>query len=87
MKKRFTEAQIIKVLSEHESGLPVPELCRQYAISAGTFYNWKSKYGGLQLSEAKRLKVLELENAKLKKVLAEAELDKSILKDVLAKKY
>lgn len=87
MKKRYTEEQIIKILGEQESGMPISELCRIYGISAGTFYNWKSKYGGLQVSEAKRLKILESENAKLKKLLAEAEFDKSILKDVLAKKY
>ena len=87
MKKRYTEGQIIKILSEHESGMPIAELCRLYGISSATFYNWKRKYGGLQVSEAKRLKSLEAENAKLKRLLAEAELDKLILKDVLSKKY
>jgi len=87
MKKRYTESQIIKILQEHESGIGISDLCRLYGISSGTFYNWKSKYGGLEVSEAKRLKELEVENAKLKKLLAEAELDKSLLKEVLSKKY
>lgn len=87
MKKRFSETQIIQIIQEQESGLSVADICRQYGISTATFYNWKRKFGGLEVSEAKRLKSLESENAKLKKLLAEAELDKSILKDVLSKKY
>lgn len=87
MKKRFTEEQIIKVLKEQEAGLGTGELCRKYGISVATFYNWKSKYGGMEVSEARRLRSLETENARLKKLLAEAELDKAILKDVLSKKW
>jgi putative transposase len=87
MKKRFTEEQIIKILKENESGLGTGELCRKHGISAATFYNWKSKYGGMEVSEAKKLRSLESENAKLKKLLAEAELDKAMLKDALTKKW
>lgn len=87
MKKRFNEAQIIGILKEQESGLKVSELCRKHGISDATFYNWKSRYGGLSVSEAQRLKSLEDENRRLKKLLAEAELDKAMLKDVLSKKW
>ncbi len=87
MKKRFTEEQIIKILQENEAGLGTGELCRKHGISAATFYNWKSKYGGMEVSEAKKLRSLESENAKLKKLLAEAELDKAMLKDALTKKW
>jgi putative transposase len=87
MKKRFTEEQIIKILKENEAGLGTGELCRKHGISAATFYNWKSKYGGMEVSEAKKLRSLESENAKLKKLLAEAELDKAMLKDALTKKW
>ena len=87
MKKRFTEEQMIGVLKEHESGVKVSELCRKHGISDATFYNWKAKFGGMDVSDAKRLRALEAENAKLKKLLAEAELDKLMLKDVLSKKW
>lgn len=73
--KRFTEEQIIRVLKESEAGAKTAELCRKHGISEATFYNWKAKYGGMTVSDAKRLKDLEAENAKLKKLLAEAELD------------
>jgi putative transposase len=87
MKKRFTEEQIVRVLKEQDAGGKTAEICRRHGISEATFYNWKAKYGGLEVSDAKRLKVLESENGKLKKLLAEAELDKAMLKDVLSKKW
>lgn len=87
MKKRFSEAQIIGILKDQASGVQVSELCRQHGISDATFYNWKAKYGGLEVSEAQRLKALEDENRRLKKLLAEAELDKAMLKDALGKKW
>ncbi len=86
-RKRFSEEQIIGVLKEHEAGMKTADLCRKHGISEATFYNWKSKYGGLDVSEAKRLRVLEGENAKLKKLLAEAHLDNAALKDLLTKKW
>ena len=86
-KKRFTEEQIIRVLKESEAGAKTPELCRKYGISEATFYNWKSKYGGMTVSDARRLKELEAENSKLKKLLAESELDKAALKDLLSRKW
>lgn len=79
-KKRFTEQQIIGFLKEAEAGMPVKELCRKHGFSDGAFYGWRSKFGGLQVSEAKRLRELEAENAKLKKLLAEAHLDVEALK-------
>ena len=87
MKKRFTDDQIIGFLKEAESGLPVKELCRKYGFSDASFYTWRAKYGGMEVSEAKRLKALEQENAKLKKLLAEAMLDKEALSVALRKKY
>lgn len=87
MKKRFTEEQIIKAIKRHESGTKVDDLCRELGISAGTFYNWRSKYAGLEVNEAKRLKELELENNKLKKLLAERMLEVEAMKDVLSKKW
>ena len=87
MKKRFTEEQIIAVLREAEAGAKVAELLRKHGISEATFYNWEAKYGGMTVSEAKRLKELETENARLKKLLAEAELDKAALKDLLGRKF
>jgi putative transposase len=84
---RFTEAQIIGVLKEAEAGAKTSDICRRHGISDATFYKWKSKYGGLEVSDAKRLKALEDENGKLKKLLAEAMLDNAILKDVAAKKW
>jgi putative transposase len=86
-RKRFSEEQIIGVLKEHEAGAKTADLCRKHGISEATFYNWKSKYGGLDVSEARRLRALESENAKLKKLLAEAHLDNAALKDLLTKKW
>jgi len=86
-KKRFTEEQIIAVLKEAEAGAKTKELCRRHGISEPTFYNWKVKYAGMTVSEARRLRELEAENTKLKKLLAEAELDKSALKDLLGRKW
>jgi putative transposase len=84
---RFSEEQIIAILKEQEAGAKTAEVCRRHGISDATFYKWKAKYGGLDVSEAKRLKVLEDENAKLKKLLAEAMLDNAMLKDIAAKKW
>jgi putative transposase len=86
-RKRFTEEQIIGVLKEHELGAKTAEVCRKHGISEATFYKWKSKYGGMDVSEAKRLKGLEEENAKLKRLLADAMLDNVALKDLLSKKW
>jgi putative transposase len=86
-RKRLTEEQIIAILKEHEAGLKTADLCRKHGISEASFYNWKAKYGGLEVSEAKRLKGLESENAKLKKLLADAMLDNAALKDLLGKKW
>jgi putative transposase len=87
MKKRFTEEQIIAVLREAEAGAKVAELLRKHGISEATFYNWKAKYGGMTVSDAKRLRELETENGRLKKLVAEAELDKSALKELLSRKW
>ncbi len=86
-RSRFREEQIIGVLREQEAGAPTADVCRKHGISGATFYKWKAKYGGLDVSEARRLKVLEDENAKLKKLLAEAMLDNAMLKDLAAKKF
>jgi putative transposase len=86
-RKRYTEEQIIGILKAHEAGAKVSDLIRQHGISEQSFYRWKSKFGGMEVSEAKRLKEVEAENARLKKLLAEAELDKAMLKDVLSKKW
>jgi len=86
-KQRFTEEQIIAVLKEQEVGAKVADLCRKHGISEATFYNWKGKYGGMEVSEAKRLKALEDENARLKKLLAEQMLDAAALRELLAKKW
>jgi len=87
MKKRYTEAQIIGYLKEAESGVPVKELCRKHGFSDGSFYTWRSKYGGMEVSEVKRMKELEQENARLKKLLANTMLDKEALQVALSKKY
>lgn len=87
MKKRFSEEQIIRVLKEAEAGSKTGELCRRHGISEATFYNWKAKFGGMEVSEAKRLKQLEAENAKLKRLLADAELDKLMMKELLSKNW
>jgi putative transposase len=87
MKKRFSEEQIIKAIKQHEAGTKVDEICRQLGISNGTLYNWRSKYAGLEVNEAKRLRELELENNKLKKLLAEKLLENEAMKDVLTKKW
>ncbi len=86
-KSRFSEEQIIAILREQEAGSPTADVCRRHGISGATFYKWKAKYGGLDVSDAKRLKALEDENAKLKKLLAEAMLDNAILKDVNSRKW
>ena len=86
-KARFNEAQIIGVLKEAEGGMKVAEICRKYGISEATYYNWKTKYSGMTVSDAQRLKALESENAKLKKLLAERMLDIEALKDVLGRKW
>ena len=86
-RSRFSEEQIIGILKEQESGLPTAEVCRKHGISSATFYKYKAKFGGLEVSDARKLKTLEDENAKLKKLLAEAMLDNAGLKDVAAKKW
>ena len=86
-RSRFTEEQIIGILREQEAGVPVADLCRKHGVSSPTFYKWKAKYGGLDVSEARRLKALEDENAKLKRMLADAMLDNVALKDLLGKKW
>ena len=86
-RSRFTEEQIIGVLQEQEAGMKTADVCRKHGISDATFYKWKAKYGGLDVSEARRLKALEDENAKLKKLLAEAMLDNAVLKDLASKKW
>lgn len=84
-KSRFTEAQIIGMIKEQEAGLPTAELCRKHGLSPATFYKLKAKYGGMDLSDAKRLKQLEEENAKLKRLVADVMLDNVVLKDLLGK--
>jgi putative transposase len=86
-RSRFTEEQIIAILREQESGAKTADVCRKHGISDATFYKWKAKFGGMDISDARRLKVLEGENAKLKKLLAEAMLDNAMLKDIAAKKW
>ena len=86
-RSRFTEEQIIGILREQEAGGKTADVCRRHGVSEATFYKWKAKYGGLEVSEARRLKTLEAENARLKKLLAEAMLDNAMLKDVAAKKW
>lgn len=86
-KSRFSEEQIVKILKLHDNGLKVTEICRQHGISEQTYYRWKSKYGGMEVSEVKRLKELEAENRKLKQLIGEKELDIIALKAALSKKY
>jgi putative transposase len=86
-RSRFSEEQIIAILREQESGVATAEVCRKHGVSSATFYKWKAKFGGMDVSDARRLRTLEAENAKLKKLLAEAMLDNAILKDVAAKKW
>jgi putative transposase len=86
-RNRFTDEQIIGILKEHEAGMPVSELCRKHGVSDASIYKWKTKFGGMDISEAKRLKTLEDENTKLKRLLADAMLDNAALKDLLGKKW
>ena len=86
-RKRFSEEQIIGILKEHEAGIPVSDLCRKHGVSDASIYKWKARYGGLVVSEAKRLKQLEDENSKLKKLMTEAMLDNAMLKDIATKKF
>jgi len=86
-RSRHTEEQIIAILKEQEAGAKTADLCRKHGISSATLYNWKAKYGGLSVSEAKRLRALESENARLKKLFADAMLDNAMLKELLSKKW
>lgn len=85
-KSRFTETQIVSILKEADAGRPVKEVCRQHGISDATYYKWKSKYGGMEASDLKRVKELEAENAKLKRLYAEMALENAAMKDLIAKK-
>ncbi len=87
MKRRFSEEQIIGILKQQESGIAASELCRQHNISSATFYKWKAKFGGMTASEAQKLRQLESENAKLKRIVADLTLDNVALKDVLSKNW
>jgi putative transposase len=86
-KRRFTEEQIISVLREHEAGAKTADLARKYGVSEATFYNWKAQFGGMGVSEVRRLRALEEENGKLKRLLADSMLDVSALRELLAKKW
>jgi len=87
MKKRYTEEQIIKAIKQNEAGAKVDDICRNLGISSATFYNWRSKFAGLEVNEAKRLRELEVENNKLKRLLADKLLEVEAMKDVLSKKW
>jgi len=87
VKKRFSEEQIIGFLKEADAGIPVKDLCRRHGFSDASYYLWRSKFGGMSVSDAKRLKLLEAENAKLKKLLAEAMLEREVTREVLRKKW
>ena len=86
-RSRFSEEQVIGILKEQEAGSATADVCRRYGISSATFYKWKAKFGGLEISDARRLKALEAENVRLKRLLADAMLDNAILKDVAEKKW
>jgi putative transposase len=86
-RSRFSEEQIIAILKEQEAGMPTADVCRKYGISSATFYKYKSKFGGLEVSDARRLRTLEQENARLKKLLADQMLDNAMLKEINAKKF
>lgn len=86
-RSRFTEEQIIAVLREQEAGVSTAEVCRRHGVSSATFYKWKAKFGGLDVSDVRRLKALEEENGRLKRMLADAMLDNAALKDLLGKKW
>jgi len=86
-RSRFTEEQIIGILKEHQAGHSASDLCRRHGISDATFYSWRKKYGGMEVSEARRLKALEAENARLKKLLAESMMDVSTLREMLGKNF
>lgn len=86
-RKRYTEEQIISILKEHEAGASVPSLSRRHGVAENTIYRWKSKFGGMEVSDARRLRELEQENARLKRLLAEAELDKAALKELVQGKW
>ncbi len=87
MKKRFTEAQIVGFLREADTGVPVKELCRKHGFSDASYYLWRSKFGGMSVSDAKRLKELEIENGRLKKLLADSLLENEVTREVLRKKW
>jgi len=87
MKKRFTTEQIIKILKEAQTGKKITDICREYNLAESTFHTWKSRYGEMGVSEAQRLKELEVENSKLKRIVADLTLDNTALKDVLSKKW
>jgi putative transposase len=86
-KSRFSEEQIVAILKQQEGGVATVDVCREHGISSATFYKWKAKFGGLEVSDARRLKALEDENAKLKRLLAEQMLDDAMLRDVASKKW
>lgn len=87
MKKRFSEAQILGILQQQDAGMKVLDICREHGIAESSFFRWKAKYGGMELSEMKRLKALEDENRRLKRLVADLSLDKTILQDALSKKW